>query len=525
MRASLFAAGLAVLGLLGCAALPPDVEDSTARPYSDAVAARFARPAVRYDTPAFAPGRRDYTSDAELAALLGRIAARPSAGVSVRRIVAGRSQQGVAIEALHFARTGAAPRPRVLLIGQQHGDEPAAAEALLVLAGELSGSPLLDRIEVLVLPRANPDGAAVGRRVAADASDINRDHLLLRTPEAQAIAALAREVSPAVVVDVHEHTVVGRYLEKFAAVQRHDLLLQYATTANLPAALTQASEDWFRRPLLDALTARGLTAEWYYTTPLAPAARHLAMGGVQPDTGRNVMGLRNAVSILLESRGVGIGRLHFTRRVHSQVVALRSILESAARHADDLRSLQAGADAEVRASACRGDAVVLASQTPERRVVRFLHPDTGADLPLDVDWRSSLTLRPLIVRARPCAYWLAADAGATVDRLRALGLTVRRLDTATPLVAEAYRETGRDSGERDDVRGSIVDAGGIVRVQVALESAAPFSAPAGSFVVPLDQPLANLALVALEPDTQNSYFAHCLLARLEQLRRVRAMPP
>jgi hypothetical protein len=308
-------------------------------------------------------------------------------------------------------------------------------------------------------------------------------------------------------------------------VQRHDLLLQYATTANLPAALTQASEAWFRRPLLDKLDTEGLSAEWYYTTPLAPSARHLAMGGVQPDTGRNVMGLRNAVSILLESRGVGIGRLHFTRRVHSQVVALRSLLDSAARHSDALRALQAGADAEVRASACRGDAVVLAEQTPERRVVRFLHPDTGADLPLEVDWRSSLTLRPQTVRPRPCAYWLAADATMAVERLRALGLAVRQLDTATPLVAEAYRETARDSGERDDVRGRIADAGGIVRVQVALESAAPFTAPAGSFVVPLDQPLANLALAALEPDTQNSYFAHRLLGRLEQLRRVRALPP
>jgi hypothetical protein len=210
MRTRLIVAGLAGLGLLSCASLPPDAEDTAARPYSDAVAARFPRPAVRYDTPAFAPGRVDYTSDDELAALLGRLSSRPPAGTHVRRIVAGRSQHGVPIEALHFSRAGAPPRPRVLLIGQQHGDEPASAEALLVVATALArDTSLLDRIEVIVLPRANPDGAAIGRRVAADASDINRDHLLLRTPEAQAIATLARELSPALVVDVHEHTVVG----------------------------------------------------------------------------------------------------------------------------------------------------------------------------------------------------------------------------------------------------------------------------------------------------------------------------
>ena len=53
---------------------------------------------------------------------------------------------------------------------------------------------------------------------------------------------LAIDRAVLVVVDVHEHTVVGRYLEKFNAVQRNDLLLQYTTTANYPSALTEASE-------------------------------------------------------------------------------------------------------------------------------------------------------------------------------------------------------------------------------------------------------------------------------------------
>lgn len=132
----------------------------------------------------------------------------------------------------------------------------------------------------------------------------------MRTPEARAVAALVRAQRPVVVVDSHEHTVVGRCLEKFNAVQRHDLLLQDAMAANLPARLGQASEDWFRQPILGALAAPGHRTEWCDTNPTPPGDLRLMMGGVQPDTGRNVNGLRNMVSLLLESRGAGIGTRH-----------------------------------------------------------------------------------------------------------------------------------------------------------------------------------------------------------------------
>lgn len=102
----------------------------------------------------------------------------------------------------------------------------------------------------------------------------------------------------------------------------------------------------------------------------APGDLRLMMGGVQPDTGRNVNGLRNAVSLLLESRGVGIGTLHLARRVQSHGVALRTVLRQAARQADALLRLQAQADAEVQAAACTGRAVVQAAGTPGRGLDR-----------------------------------------------------------------------------------------------------------------------------------------------------------
>nr|MBP6466281.1 peptidase M14 [Rubrivivax sp.] len=149
---------------------------------ADAVAARFPEPATVYDTPGLQPGRDRFTGNEELRQALHELAARPQ---GPRLLAAGRSADGTAIEALHFSRGPG--RPTVLLVGQQHGDEPAGAEALLAVA-RLLATPawavLLDRIDVVVLPRANPDGAALGLRWGRHGVDINRDHLRLSSPEA-----------------------------------------------------------------------------------------------------------------------------------------------------------------------------------------------------------------------------------------------------------------------------------------------------------------------------------------------------
>ena len=500
---------------------------------SPGVAARFPDPAVRYATPAFAPQHPGYTSNAELRTFLQGLVrdtedAPNAPGVKLLQI--GSSQTGVPISAVlftHEPRGEVSARPTVLLIAQQHGDEPAGAEALLAVAQALAqGSlrPLLERINVIVLPRANPDGAAADQRLTGSAIDLNRDHLLLRTPEAQAQAQLVREHQPIVVVDSHEYTVIGRYRDKFDAVQRFDALFQYATVANLPSFVTKASEEWFRQPLLQSLQAAGLSVEWYYTTSTDLADKKVSMGGVQPDTGRNVNGLRNAISLLIETRGVGLGRVHLARRVHTHVVAVTSVLTSAAARAADLTKLRRFIDADVAAQACKGQLVVEAAATPSEYALRMLDPQSGADKTVSVAWDSALQLGQQRQRKRPCGYWLGADQTDAVLRLRGLGVRVMRLDAAGTLRAEAYTETARETGARADVRGTIADAQGTaVRVKVALQPLL-IEVSAGSYYVPLDQPLANLVVAALEPDTQSSYLANRIVGSVDAQARVLGRP-
>ncbi|MDI1341703.1 M14 family metallopeptidase [Polaromonas sp.] len=509
---------------------------ASAAPYSAAVAARFPAPSVIYNTPGLQQGRSSFTSNAEIQTWLRELstAASRSPGLKAAVLPIGQSQRGETLEALVLTRAAgtdaaaiaASGRPTVLLVGQQHGDEPAGTEALLVVARELTEGlmrPVLERVNVIIVPRANPDGSAAGQRVTTGGLDMNRDHLLLNTPEAQALARLARDYHPTVVVDAHEYTVVGRFLQKFGTVQKYDALLQYATTANIPEFLTKASEEWYRRPLVTALQAQGLSTEWYYTTSADLADKTISMGGTQPDTGRNVSGLKNAVSLLIETRGVGIDRLHIQRRVHTHVTAISSVLASTAQRASDLGQLQPYIEKEMGALACKDEAVIEAAPTLTQKDLVMLDPVTGADRTLKVEWNSALTLRKIKTRVRPCGYWLSAGSRTAVERLRLHGVQVLRVAEPASMLGDLYRETARSAGVRQDVRGSIADAGQIVRAEVALVRGV-IDAPSGSYYVPLNQPLANLVIAALEPDTQSSYFANRLLDSLSSTARVLSEP-
>lgn len=518
---------------LGTSAQPAPL---AALPYGPAVAARFPDPMVRYQTPGLADNRSAYTTNAELAQWLRQLeipAAPGGTRLAVQEL--GLSQAGTPILGLVATRAQGADaasleaqgHPTVVLVGQQHGDEPAGSEALLVLARELAPGgllePLLERINVILVPRANPDGAERGQRTTANGVDMNRDHLLLATPEARALAVLVRNYRPVAVIDAHEYTVTGRFLQKFNAIQRYDALLQYATTANLPEFITKAAHEWYYTPMTDALRAQKLSSDWYYTTSTDPQDLRVSMGGVQPDTGRNVNGLKNTVSLLVETRGVGIGRAHLQRRVHTQVTAMASALRSTAERAQSLAQVRSFVARDISAQACRGEVTIEAGPTPGQHELLMLDPVTGADRSVQVQWNSALTLRPLKTRARPCGYWLAASAGPAVERLQLLGLQVLRVAEAGSVLADTYTETSSSTGVREDVRGSVAGGGDIVRVEVGATRAA-IDVPAGSYYVPLNQPLANLAVAALEPDTQNSYFANRLIHQLGDAARVMASP-
>ena len=504
-----------------------------------AVAARFPEPAVTFATPAFEPGRTTFTSNEELGAIVHGLARSASIGENsseVAVIPLGVSQAGAQLEALAFTRpappgavAGAAispastqRRPTVVILAAQHGDEPAGTEALIVVAQELAAGRLagvLDRIDVVLLPRANPDGAAAFSRGAFDGTDVNRDHILLQTPEARAIAELLASFAPLVVLDLHEYPVGGAFTAKFGGVQRFDALLQYATTANLALFVTKAAEEWFRQPLLASLRNAGLSVDWYATVSTDPADRTMSMGSIAPQVGRNASGLRNAVSLLVETRGGGLGRVDLKRRVQSQVVAATSVLASAAKHADDLTKLRQFVDRETASFACQGQVVVEAAPTPSEYAYAMIDPASGEIRRLTVAWESALQLRTLKSRPRPCGYWLAPGENEAVRRLRLLGVEVQQLDELGELRGEGYREVGREKV----AGGAEANAGATTRLKVQTQPVL-LDVAVGGYYVSLEQPLAHLAVAALEPEAPASFAANGVSADVAGEARILVRP-
>jgi hypothetical protein len=128
----------------------------------------------------------------------------------------GRSVEG---RSINHVTVGRGPF-KVLLWSQMHGDEPTATSALFDLfeylhrhRSENPAKRILDALTLHVVPMLNPDGAEKFTRRNAQGIDINRDALLLQTPEGRALKALRDRLNPRLGFNLHNQnlrTSVGR---------------------------------------------------------------------------------------------------------------------------------------------------------------------------------------------------------------------------------------------------------------------------------------------------------------------------
>jgi hypothetical protein len=502
---------LAVVALVALPALAQELDRAAEYRQSAAVLARYADVPIALDTPALAPGRKDFTSQAEMEAWLAALQAR-APGLVLGSL--GRSQQGRDIPYLVFTKEGlsdpaaivALGRPILWFIGLQHGNEPAGGEAMLALAGMLADGdlkPFLDRVSVVVVPRANPDGAAAFTRATASRADLNRDHILLTLPESAALHARLVALPPDVVIDAHEFSVANRWLQKFAVIEASDAMYLYATHPMVHPAVTALADGLFRPALETAWNARGLTSFWYHTTSYRTEDRLVSMGGNAPGIARNTFGLMGVVSFLIETRGVGVGLQGFQRRVATHVVAAHAVIATAAAEAARLHDTVMQAR---RASAAdRADLIVAHRLAVAPVDLPMLDPATAADTPTNVPFQDSRAVTPVTQRTRPAGYLLLGEAAAAARRLALNAVAVCALAAPATIAAEGFvlkgaiKPVNRESINPDQ------------SVEIALATKT-LAVPAGALYVPMSQPQAGIVAAALEPDSPGSFIGTGILA-------------
>jgi len=473
-----------------------------------AVRLRFPDLSLAFDTPAFAPGKTDFTSYEEMMAFVERLTERSDS--ATLRII-GESQEGRSIPMLILTNaraTSAADlqrlnRPIVWLQGLQHGDEPAGGEAMLAIANALAAGelkPLLDRLTVVIIPRANPDGAARFTRRTANSIDINRDHIKFDLPETVALHRALNEYQPQVLVDCHEFSVHNRWLQKWNLINAYDVTLLYATNANVPQELTALADELYRARATAALEQAGLRHYWYFTTSYDVADKRVQMGGLAPDIARNTFGLAGSISFLMETRGVGIGREHYERRVATHYIALRSMLETTADNAARVQATVSAARSRI-AEARAGDPIIVTAQPRKgERDLAMLDPVSGEERTLTVAFEDTLQPVPGILRPRPYAYLLPPSYRDLARKLSLNGVRVQTLRRPATLDVEAYAIV--------DKKVAAATEEGHVHVAVTTETSRKnVRFPAGSYIVSMAQPNALLAAVALEPESASSFVA------------------
>ena len=119
----------------------------------------------------------------------------------------GRSAEGRTISMLKLG----AGKTTVLLWSQMHGDESTATMAIMDILKFFSQEPdhiitrlALDKLNLLIIPMLNPDGAERFQRRTAQSIDMNRDALTLRTPEAKILKETRDTYCPQFGFNLHD---------------------------------------------------------------------------------------------------------------------------------------------------------------------------------------------------------------------------------------------------------------------------------------------------------------------------------
>ena len=162
---------------------------------------------------------------------------------------------------------------------------------------------MLDDINVVVVPRINPDGSYLFTRATYQGFDMNRDHMALKAPELAYLHTAYRYFMPEVAIDFHEFGFYGVTEDGYMR-NADDLQVTPATSLNDDERVTQLGLD-----AVDALHRNaedsGLRVYHYGIT-------------VNNPIGRAYYGLYNSLSVLVETRGIGGGATYFPRREYSQ---------------------------------------------------------------------------------------------------------------------------------------------------------------------------------------------------------------
>lgn len=513
----LLAAGalLAQLGLMQMsqAPLPPEL------PWHGASERLIVGPDNPWITPGEANGFTATPTYAETRAWLERIDA---ASPLIRMETFGRSPQGRDLLAVFVSEDGAQfdPRKPVLFIQSGiHSGEIDGKDAGLMLLRDIAFGDkrsLIDRVNIVFVPIFNVDGherAGVynrpnqrgpsnqGWRNTAQNLNLNRDYAKADAPEMRAMLGLLQRVHPDLFLDIHVTD---------GSDYQYDVTYTYQgaghTWSDSPH-ISRWLDQYYRTGVDRALRHEGhIPGELIF--PLNDLEPTEALAGYAFSTrySRAYGDMIHMASVLVENHSLKPHR----QRVLGTYVLYEASLRMLAEHGAALRA------------ASRQDADARPNELPVgwQQSARTVQRDF---LPVEYEhYRSAASGRdevrytgrpgaPMRIAAhqveatghisRPCAYWVPATKPDVIEVLRAHGIQFETITEARTVNVEMERLPAATLSAAATEGRQRASAGAPQRER------RDEWMPPGSIRVPTDQPLGDLAMILLDPESEDSLFA------------------
>ncbi len=448
------------------------------------------------------------------------------ASPSLRMLSIGRSAQGRDIWMVVASKEGANDasslrrngRPTILAQAGIHSGEIDGKDAGLMLLRDMtvggSKSDLLNAVNLLFIPILSVDGherfsafnrinqrgpEEMGWRTNARNENLNRDYAKLDTEEVRAVVSVISSWQPDLYLDLHVTD---------GADYQYDVTYGYngahAWSPDIAAWL-----DNHYRPAVDA----ALTSNGHIPGPLIFSANGRDMSGgnfdwtASPRFSSGYGDLRHLPTVLLENHSLK----PYRQRVLGTYVFLEASLNAVASGYQELRAATV-ADRDRRREEVPLGWSVPSDSPPGRMKLNGIGSRSRLSAvsgSLVTEWTGETVVqeipvlsmtKPTPIAARPRAYFVPVEWSLITDRLELHGIEVERISEARDEEVTVYRLPGA-SLEGDPFEGRArVKPGAPVQEQRTI------TLLPGSAVVSTDQPLGDLAIVLLEPESVDSYF-------------------
>jgi hypothetical protein len=366
----------------------------------------FPDPQVALTTPAFLKDK-GFSTEEEVRLWFSNLAARLPKG-QVEQMELGTTPKGRIVRGYRIQGDHPVEHPvRIWLQGALHGDEQATPDGVMLLVEEVLGDPsLANKVELMVVPIANPDGYARAMRQSASGMDLNRDMMMRQSTENQILMSAFNTFKPEVSLDFHEYR---PYRSDFTEIGSRGVTAFYdnmflgssnvnvpevlrAEIANYVSVATSAAADW------------GYRTHAYFVPEDDQGSMRMRLGSASSRSTATNYALHNCVSALIETRGVGQGRSALKRRVHSMAVIGLAYVNKAAASPEHLREVLRTALADPL-----GPVVELTQPISPRRYtfIDLAKRDTASFVFATRDYSR---MQPKVRRPKPAYYALNAAA-------------------------------------------------------------------------------------------------------------------